>query len=45
MDFTRQAMPHIGYKVNEAPVDTLGYRALGMDFDDSGGRNAWTPTW
>ncbi len=39
MDFTWQAMAHLGYKMNEGLSIWFGYRALGMEFDDSGGRN------
>jgi hypothetical protein len=39
MDFTWQAMIHIGYKMNEDVSFWLGYRGIGMEFDDSGGRN------
>jgi hypothetical protein len=39
MDFTWQGMIHIGYQSSDAVSLWLGYRAIGMDFDDSGGRN------
>ena len=39
MDFTWQAMIHLGYQVNEDLSLWLGYRGIGMEFDDSGGVN------
>jgi hypothetical protein len=39
MDFTWQAMVHVGYLMNEDVSFWFGYRALAMEFDDSGGRN------
>ena len=39
MDFTWQGMVHLGYVANESVSLWFGYRGLGMEFDDSGGRN------
>ncbi len=39
MDFTWQAMVNLGYQMNEDLSFWFGYRGLGMEFDDSGGRN------
>jgi hypothetical protein len=42
MDFSWQAMVHLGYQSSESLSWWFGYRALGMDFDDSGGRNRFS---
>lgn len=42
MDFTWQGMLHFGYKASDAVSVWLGYRGIGMDFDDSGGQNRFT---
>jgi hypothetical protein len=39
MDFTWQGMFHFGWQVNDGLSLWAGYRGIGMDFDDSGGRN------
>jgi hypothetical protein len=39
MDLTWQAMAHAGYEMGEDLSLWFGYRGLGMDFDDGGGRN------
>ncbi len=42
MDLTWQAMFNVGYQATESVSLWLGYRALSMDFDDSGGRNRFS---
>ena len=42
MDLTWQAMFNVGYQATESVSLWLGYRALSMDFDDSGGRNLFS---
>jgi hypothetical protein len=42
MDLTWQAMLHLGYQPNPGLSFWLGYRALGLDFDDSGERNRFS---
>ena len=39
MDLTWQAMAHAGYLMGEDLSLWFGYRGIGMDFDDGGGRN------
>lgn len=39
MDFTWQAMINVGWSVSESMSLWLGYRGIGMEFDESGGRN------
>jgi opacity protein-like surface antigen len=39
MDFTWQGMIHVGYQVSDGLSLWGGYRGIGMEFDDSGGRN------
>lgn len=38
-DFTWQAMLNLGYQPSDGYSLWLGYRAIGLDFDESGGRN------
>ena len=42
MDLTWQAMFNVGYQATDRVSLWLGYRALSMDFDDSGGRNLFS---
>jgi hypothetical protein len=42
MDLTWQAALNVGYQATESVSLWLGYRALSMDFDDSGGRNLFS---
>jgi hypothetical protein len=42
MDLTWQAMLNLGYQATDSVSLWLGYRALSMDFDDSGGRNLFS---
>jgi hypothetical protein len=39
MDFTWQAMINLGWALSDSTSVWGGYRALGMEFDESGGRN------
>lgn len=39
MDFTWQGMVNVGWSLSEATSLWFGYRAIGMEFDESGGRN------
>lgn len=42
MDFTWQAAVNFGYQASDSLSLWLGYRALSMDFDESGGRNLFS---
>jgi hypothetical protein len=39
MDFTWQGMVHVGWLLSDGLSLWLGYRGLGLEFDDGGGRN------
>jgi hypothetical protein len=39
MTFTWQAMANVGWKLSERSSLWVGYRGLGMDFDDAGNKN------
>jgi hypothetical protein len=39
MDFTWQGMVHFGWQLSDGLSLWLGYRGIGMEFDDGGGRN------
>lgn len=42
MDLTWQAMLNFGYQATDSCSIWLGYRAISMDFDESGGRNLFS---